>query len=160
MTISVIVAAAENGVIGKQGSMLPWNIPADLARFKRLTMGHPVIMGRKTYETIGRPLPGRKNIIATRNPEYSAGGCEIAHNLDEALAKAGADEIFIIGGGELFRQALPLASRLYLTVVHATPEGDTTFEYDKNEWKKVSTEPHPADDKNEFAYTFVDLKRK
>jgi dihydrofolate reductase len=160
MIISIIVAVAENGIIGRQGTMLPWSLPADLARFKKLTMGQSIIMGRKTYETIGRPLPGRQNIIVSRNQSYRVDGCETASSLADALKKAESEEVFIIGGGELFKHALPLATKMYLTCVHARPTGDVTFEYDETEWQLISSENHPADDKNEYAYSFTNLKRR
>lgn len=160
MTISLIVAVAENGVIGKTGVMLPWRLPADLKRFKEVTMGHPIIMGRKTYETIGRPLPGRQNIIVTRNPDYKADGCEVVSSLPEALEAAkNSEEAFIIGGGQLFEQALPLADKLYLTLVHASPDGDVFFHYDPADWQEISNEPHEADDKNQYPYSFLTLLR-
>jgi dihydrofolate reductase len=160
MTISIIVAVAENGIIGRQGTMLPWKLPADLARFKKLTMGHSIIMGRKTYDTIGRPLPGRQNIVVSRNQNYRAEGCETATSLADAFKKAKSEEVFVIGGGELFKQTLPLAAKLYLTCVHASPPGDVTFEYDDTEWQTISSETYPADDKNEFAYSFINLQRR
>jgi dihydrofolate reductase len=160
MTISLIVAVAENGVIGKKGTVLPWRLPADLAHFKELTMGHTIIMGRKTYDTIGRPLPGRQNIVISRDPNYHVDGCETAISVEAALSKASSEEVFIIGGGEIFKQTLPLASKLYITRVDSSPEGDVTFTYDETEWEEVSSESHPADDKNEFSYSFVDLARK
>lgn len=125
--LSLIAALAANGVIGA-GNALPWRLPEDLKRFKALTLGHPVIMGRKTFESIGRPLPGRRNIVLSRRPEYFAAGCIVAHDLESALAAAGdADELFVIGGGELYREALPLADRIYLTIVHGEAQGDVLF---------------------------------
>lgn len=127
MIITLIAAMAENRVIGKDGAM-PWHLPDDLARFKAITLGHPVIMGRKTFASIGRPLPGRLNIVLTRRKGYSPEGVAVARSLDEALALAGtADEVFICGGGQVYREALPLADRIHLTVVHRPYEGDTTF---------------------------------
>ncbi|MEI8355830.1 MAG: dihydrofolate reductase [Deltaproteobacteria bacterium] len=127
MIISIIAAMAENRVIGRDNS-IPWNLPADLERFKTITTGHPVIMGRKTFEGIGRPLPGRKTVIITRNPDFTAEGCVVAHNLQEALAECkGADEVFICGGSEVYREALTLASRIYLTLLDGEVEGDTLF---------------------------------
>src|SRR5262245_37513826 len=129
MRISLIAAMAENGVIGR-GGQLPWRLEADLARFKQLTMGHTVIMGRKTWESIGRPLPGRRMIVVTRQGRYAADGIEVAGNLEAALEAArvaGEEEAFIIGGAEVYRQALPLADRLYMTLVLAEIEGDTKF---------------------------------
>lgn len=163
MTLSIIVAVAENGVIGR-GNELPWRLSDDLRRFKRLTMGHAVIMGRKTWESIARPLPGRRMIVVTRQPDYVAAGVELAPNLPAACGLASAraeEEAFIIGGAEIYRQALPLADRLYLTRIHATVEGDKFFpDYDANEWRLVSAEHAPADDKNEHATTFEIYERK
>jgi len=161
MTISLIVAVAENGVIGKTGTMLPWRLPADLKRFKEVTTGHPIIMGRKTYETVGRPLPGRQNIIITRNPDYKAEGCEVVSSLPEALEAAkNSEEVFVIGGGQLFEQALPLANKLYLTLVHASPEGDVFFSYDPADWQEISKESHEADEKNQYSYSFITFVNK
>jgi dihydrofolate reductase len=127
MIISIIAAMAENRVIGRDGE-LPWDIPADRQRFRELTMGHPVIMGRRTFESIGRPLPGRPTIVLTRRPDYRVAGCQVAHSLDEALAACGdAAEAFICGGEGLYRQTLPLAERIYLTTVHTRCAGDTFF---------------------------------
>jgi dihydrofolate reductase len=127
MIISLIAAMAENRVIGRNGA-IPWDIPDDRRRFRELTMGHPIIIGRKTFELIGRPLSGRKNIILSRQPEYRAEGCCVVHSLADALAaSAGADEVFICGGGEIYRLALPLADRIYLTVVHGFCAGDALF---------------------------------
>jgi dihydrofolate reductase len=125
--ISIIAAMADNRVIGR-GNVIPWHIPEDMKRFREITMGHPVILGRKTFESIGRPLPGRKTVIVTRKQGYRAEGCVVVHDLQEALAKcADADEIFICGGGEVYRETMPLASRIYLTVVHLEVNGDTLF---------------------------------
>src|SRR5256885_2083203 len=127
--ISLIVAVADNGVIGKTGQMLPWRLPADLAHFKQITMGHPIIMGRKTYQTIGRPLPGRTNIVVTRDQHFVAPGYTVAHSLEKALEVEESTEQFVIGGANLFEQALPLADKLYLTEVHSNPEGDIKFSF-------------------------------
>lgn len=127
MIISLIAAVAENGVIGRKGA-LPWHIPSDLKRFNAVTRGHTVIMGRKTFESIGRPLPGRRNIVLTRQQDYQAEGCEIVHDLDSAFAAcAGEAEVFIGGGGEVYAATIPLADRIYLTRVKAAVEGDTFF---------------------------------
>ena len=163
MQISRIAAIAENGVIGQTGTTLPWKLPADLARFKQVTMGHPIIMGRKTYESIGRPLPGRQNIVITRNDDYAAEGCTIVTTLDEALEAAeqsGADEAFIIGGAQIFDAAINRATKLYFTKVHATPEGDVYFHYDPADWREIFNEDHPADDRNEYPYSFMTFERK
>lgn len=125
--VSLIAAMAENRVIGK-GGHLPWHVPADLKRFRELTMGHSLIVGRKTWESIGRPLPGRRMIVLTRRESFVAEGCMVAHDFSEALSLAGDDpEVFVGGGVEIFRQALPLAHRIFLTVVHGAYEGDVTF---------------------------------
>ena len=144
MTISIIVAASQNGVIGRDNQLL-WRLPDDLKRFKQLTLGHPMIMGRKTFESIGKPLPGRTSIIVTRSPEYQVEGTLVVHSLEEALAVAGkldTEEAFIIGGGEIYRQALENNSvdQIYLTLVHADSEGDTFFEFpDEAKWQQNDT---------------------
>tara|TARA_R110002096_G_scaffold107616_5_gene235641 strand:+ start:10849 stop:11364 length:516 start_codon:yes stop_codon:yes gene_type:complete len=138
--ISIVVAAAENNVIGFQGDM-PWRVSADLKNFKAITTGKPIVMGRKTFDSIGRALPGRQNIVITRNPDWQAEGVDVAATLKQAvdLAKA-SGEIMIIGGGELYSQALPLASKVYLTRIHTMPEGDTWFPaLPEQEWKQVSS---------------------
>lgn len=141
MGVSIIVAIAENGVIGG-GNKLLWHIPDDLRHFKRVTSGHSVIMGRKTFESIGKPLPNRRNIVISRNPNYNSVGIEVARSLEEALAMTKDEpEVFIIGGGEIYRQTLPMASKLYITRVHEKYEGDTYFpEPDPSEWLLVHSE--------------------
>ena len=160
MRISIIVAMAENRVIGRDNG-LPWRLSADLQHFKSITMGKPIIMGRNTWESIGRPLPGRTNIVITRDTGYRAEGCELVHSLEQALAVAGAsDEVMIIGGANLYRQTLAHADKLYLTLVKAQVEGDTRFpEIDAGEWRETGRESHGADDKNEYDYDFVTLER-
>ncbi len=155
MIVSLIVAVAENGVIGRAGK-LPWHLPEDLKRFKRLTVGHPVIMGRKTWESIGRPLPGRRNLVVSRTPGYAAEGAEVFASLDEALAAAaGEDEVFVIGGAALYAEAMPRADRLYLTRVHATVEGDVTFPgLDPAAWTLVSEDRREADARHDHAFSF------
>ena len=159
--ISIIAALAENRVIGN-GNALPWRLPNDLRRFRRLTTGHAVIMGRKNYESIGKPLPGRRNIVITRQPDYAAPGCRMAHSLEEALAAAGDDpEIFVIGGAEVYAQALPRARRLYLTLVHGAVAGDVLFpQLDWSEWTELDRERHEPDDQHAYAYSFVTFERK
>ena len=159
--LSIIVAMAKNRVIGRD-NQLPWHLPADLRHFKQTTMGHPIIMGRKTYESIGRPLPGRQNIVITRNPDFQAEGCLVVHSLQEALAAVPeAEEVFIIGGASLYREALPLADRIYLTLVDAEVEGDTFFpELDASEWQEVRRETFTPDEKNPFGYAFIEFVRK
>jgi dihydrofolate reductase len=165
MRISIIVAAAENGIIGRNGG-LPWHLSDDLRRFKRLTMGHTIIMGRRTWESIGRALPGRRTIVVSRNPELQidVADVEVALYLDEALdfAKAsGEGEAFIVGGAELYRESLGRADRIYLTRVCATIDGDTSFpEVAWNEWQLVESEEHGATEKNEFAYRFETFDRR
>lgn len=161
MSLSIIVALSDNHVIGT-GNQLPWRLSADLKRVKALTMGHHLIMGRKTFESIGRPLPGRTNVIITRNGGYSHDGCVIAGSLQQALEIAAEDsEAFVFGGGEIFRDALPLVDRIYLTKVHCTIEGDTFFPaLNPNEWKEVERQDFKADEKNEHDYSFVTLVRR
>jgi dihydrofolate reductase len=161
MTLAMIVAIAENGVIGRRGDM-PWRLSADLRRFRELTMGHCIIMGRKTFESIGRPLPGRTMIVLTRQPNYDAGEARVASTWDEALAlAAGDDQPFVIGGADVFAMALPQTRRIYQTVVHARPEGDTYFpSWDETEWRAVEERYHPADEKNSSPTTFRILERK
>ena len=162
MSISLIVATADNDVIGCSGTMLPWHQAADLQRFRQLTKGHAIIMGRTTYETISRPLPDRQNIIVTRDQDYQAEGCTVVHSIKEALeVAAGNEEIFIIGGAKIFEQTLPLADKIYLTRIHASPEGDAFFRYNPGEWTEAETpESHPADAKNDHPYSFLILIRK
>ncbi|MBN8760408.1 MAG: diacylglycerol kinase [Thiobacillus sp. 65-69] len=136
--VSVIAARARNGVIGIE-NRLPWRLPEDLAHFKTLTLGHPILMGRKTFESLGRPLPGRINVVITRNPDYRPAGVQVAASISEALALcAGTDELFFIGGAELYAQVLPLADRLYLTEVDCAPEGDAWFpDYDRTAFREI-----------------------
>ncbi len=161
MTISLVVAVAENGVIGN-GNALPWRLSADLRRFKALTLGHTVIMGRKTFESIGKGLTGRRNLVVSRNPEFRPEGATRVPSLEVAFAEAGpAGEVFVIGGADIYRQALPLAEKIYLTLVRAEPEGDAHFHLPEgNEWVLVSSELRGADDKNEFSSEFRVYKRK
>jgi dihydrofolate reductase len=153
--ITIIVAVADNGVIGNAGK-IPWHLREDLQRFKRLTMGHPIVMGRRTWESIGRPLPGRESIVVTRQQGYRAEGARVAGSLKEALDLAGRDA-FVIGGGEIYREALPLARRVELTRVHASPEGDATFPSLGPEWREVAREEHPE---GSPPYGFVTLERR
>jgi dihydrofolate reductase len=165
--LAIIVAVAENGVIGRDNG-LPWRLSGDLQYFKRVTMGKPVIMGRKTYESIGRPLPGRRNIVITRNPSFQADGIDVVPSLDAALALAGSaaaaegvEETVVIGGAEIYRAALPLADRLYITEVHASVEGDTLLpEIDWDQWRESSREVHAADPESaDLDYSFVRYER-
>ena len=160
--MAVIVAAAENGVIGRNNA-LPWHLSEDLRYFKRVTMGKPIVMGRKTFESIGRPLPGRTNIVITRNTSFHAEGIQVVGSLAEALALAedialidGARELVVIGGAEIYREAIPGADRLYLTEVHAQVEGDAYLpEIDWRQWREVSRERHGASGPNPYDYSFV-----
>lgn len=158
-TITLVVAYTRNRVIGR-GNKMPWHLPGDLAHFKRTTLGRPILMGRKTWESIGRPLPGRQNIVITRNPAYEATGATVVDSLDAALAAAGAaDEIFVIGGAQIFNDALPLASRLVATEIDADIEGDTWFApLPEGEWQEVERLPQPAD--NGLTYSFVTYTRQ
>lgn len=165
MILSVMVAMAENGVIGCEGRM-PWHIGEDLKRFRRITSGHPVVMGRKTFESLGgKPLPNRTNVVVTRNPDFAVPEDVLrAGSVEEAVAPfAGTDEeVFIIGGGEIYRQAVPLADKLYLTRISAQPKGDTYFpEIKAEEWRLVWHEAHPgAGDTPAFEFTdYIRVKR-
>jgi dihydrofolate reductase len=153
--LSIIVAMAKNHVIGAD-NRIPWHLPAELKLFKDVTTGHHIVMGRRTWESIDRLLPGRTTVIVTRQPEYRVPGAVIAHSLDEALAASAADdEVFVIGGAELFREALPRADRLHLTVVDAEPEGDTYMpEIDWNTWREAATRSSPADERNPLAFRY------
>ena len=158
--ISIIVAASTNDAIGVQGD-LPWRLPDDLKRFKAVTMGKPIVMGRKTWDSIGRPLPGRQNIVITRQPGFLAEGCDVVASVEEAIAVAGdVDEVMVIGGSEIYALALPLAERLYLTRVHADVDGDAFFpQVDETQWRLVSDEPHAADERHEYSFSFCVLER-
>ncbi|RAZ88216.1 diacylglycerol kinase [Mesorhizobium hawassense] len=169
MDIAIYVAIAENGVIGREGG-LPWRLSSDLKRFKADTMGKPIIMGRKTYEGIGRPLPGRLNIVVTRDKAWRAEGVEVAHSLGDAIAlakvrgrcMAGAEEICVVGGGEIYAQALPLADRLHVTHVLASIDGDAHFPpIDPNVWQVVRVEDFPVGEKDshETRYTVYERRR-
>lgn len=165
MKLTIIVAVAQNNVIGR-GNSLPWHLSADMKRFKELTTGHTVLMGRNTYESIGRPLPNRRNVVLSRTLDHDAiEGCEVYSGLDEFLQKGClADEhVYVIGGGHLYREVMnrKLAETLRLTYVHCSPFGDTFFpEIDEKEWKEVYREKHNANDKNDFDYDFVDYERR
>jgi len=166
MSLCLIVAVAENGVIGRDHD-LPWRLSGDLKRFKSLTMGKPLIMGRKTYESIGRPLPGRTNIVLTRDGDFSADGVLVAHDQAGAMALAeqtaratGAEEIMVIGGAGIYRLFLAEADRIYLTEVHMAPPGDTSFpDIDAQDWTEISRERHEARPGESFDYSFVVLDR-
>ena len=158
--ISIIVAIAENGVIGDKNALL-WNIKEDMRRFRTTTTGHPVVMGRKTFESIGRPLPKRTNVVITRG-DSTFDGCEVAHSLEEAVAMFPKDEeVFIIGGAQIYAQALPLADKLYLTIVHRNYEGDTSFpQIDMSQWHEVSREEFDRGEEYDGTFTFIDLERR
>lgn len=162
MLVSAIVATAQNNVIGKD-NQIPWYLPADLAWFKRSTLGHHIIMGRNSFHSIGRPLPKRTNIVVTRDPFFQADGVVVAHSVEEALGIAfdnGETEAFIIGGGAIYRETVDLWDKLYLTEVALEVEGDTFFpEINPAEWRETWREAHTPDDKNECAYTFRILER-
>jgi dihydrofolate reductase len=162
--ISFVVARADNGVIGRDNA-LPWRIPEDLKHFKRLTVGKPVVMGRRTFESIGKPLPGRHNIVLTRDPDWRAEGVTVVPNLAEAIAAAGldpktrAEEVMIVGGAAVYTEALPIATRVYLTEVHAEPEGDTLLPpFDQARWRETARQDHAAEE-GRPAYSFVTLER-
>lgn len=155
MKISLIVAKSKNNVIGNN-NQLPWHLPADLAHFKSITMGKPIIMGRKTYDSIGKPLPGRRNIIISRNKKLKLAGCDVFHSIDDALnAVKTEQEVMIIGGANLYLQALSRANTIYLTVIDAEFSGDTFFpELNNNEWKLTLEEKHFKDERNKYNYFF------
>jgi len=158
--ISLIVAMAKNGVIGRD-NRLPWRLPADLAHFKSVTMGKPMVMGRKTWESLPGLLPGRRHIVVTRDRGYRADHCTLVHSLEQAIEAAGdVPEVMIVGGGTLYKELLPRADRLYLTLVETEVEGDARFpELDFSQWREVLRESHPADERNEHPYTFIELER-
>ena len=148
---------SNNRVIGNNNELI-WKLSSDLKRFKELTTGHPVLMGRKTYESIGRPLPNRRNIIITRNLEYEVEGCETVSSLEEALLLTN-NNCFIIGGGEIYKQSLEVADKIYLTLVHKDFEGDTSFPELGKEWATIDTKDFEADEKNEYNYSFIEYDR-
>jgi dihydrofolate reductase len=160
MKLALIVAMDEQGMIGKEND-LPWRLSADLQYFKRITMGKPILMGRNTHESIGRPLPGRRNLVITRQADYQAEGCEIYSSIESALAAcADQEEVMIMGGASIYEQTLALAERLYITQVHAVVEGDTHFPtWSKQDWRCIQTESHSADEKNEYDYSFNVFER-
>jgi dihydrofolate reductase len=167
MIVAFVVAVAENGVIGRNGE-LPWRMPTDLRRFRRLTLGKPVIMGRKTYESIGKPLDGRDNIVVTRRRDFAAHGVHVVDTVQAAVAlggtlaaNRGVDEIAVIGGADIFRAALPLAQKVYLTLVHGKPEGNVSLEpFDSNVWRETFRAPMQQGPNDEFAADFLVLERR
>ncbi|MGR5303924.1 type 3 dihydrofolate reductase [Vibrio mediterranei] len=159
MIISMIAAMADNRVIGKDNQM-PWHLPADFIWFKKCTMGKPVIMGRKTYESIGRPLPGRQNIVVSRNSELRIDGVETVTSLEQALSLVNdVEEAMIIGGGSFYEHCMPMANKLYLTYIDANVDGDTQFPDWGEDWKQVHSEQYQADEKNAYDMQFVILER-
>ena len=160
-TITIIAAVAENNALGKNNQLI-WHIPADLKRFKKITSGHDVIMGRNTFESLGKPLPNRTNIVITRNKNYKAQGCIIVHSLNEAIYEASQDENpFILGGAQIYTEAIKIADKLDITLVHETFEADAFFpEIDENIWDEISREDVEADEKNKYDYSFVTYLRK
>jgi len=160
--ISIIAAVADNGIIGRQGD-LPWRLPADMRYFRRVTMGKPVLMGQRTFESIGKPLKGRATIVLTDDPSFTAEGCVVRRSIDDALdaaAASGADEVMIAGGASVYAQLLPRADRLYLTEVHAEIEGDVSFpEVDARAWREISRQARAADEKNLSDVDFVIYER-
>lgn len=157
MRLSAITAIAQNNIIGKNNT-LPWHLPADMRFFKKTTMGHAVIMGRKTYESFKRALPGRTNIVITRQKDYELSDAIVVHNLQEAIEKARKiekEETFILGGAQIYEQSLPLLDRLYLTRIYEDFEGDTSFpDFHQEEWEITGIEPHEPDEKNKYHYAF------
>ncbi len=156
--VNIVVAMADNGVIGRDGG-LPWHLPGDLRRFREVTMGHPLVMGRRTHESIGRVLPGRLNIVISSDPACAAAGCVVVPTLEAALATAGdASEIMVVGGAAVYAAALPIAARLFITEVHAKIDGDVRFpDFDRAAWREVAREPHAGG--GEYDYSFVVLER-
>ena len=163
MKISLIAAVAQNHVIGHKNE-LPWHLPDDSAYFKRKTSHHPIIMGRKSFESLGKPLPNRTNIVITRNADFKAAGVTIVHTLDNGINAARSvnqEEIYVIGGAEVYTMALPIATTLYMTEIHRAYEGDAYFpDFDKSEWDEVSRVPHSADERHEVGFDFVEYERK
>ncbi len=160
MMVSMVVAIAENNAIGKDNQLL-WYLPKDLKHFKTITSGHTVIMGRKTFDSVGKPLPNRRNIVITRNTDLTIDGVEVVNSLAQALELcAAADEVFIVGGAEIYKEAMAHTDRIYLTVVHEEFEADTFFpEIDRNLWKEIASESHQPDEKNNLSFTFSTLER-
>ena len=158
--VTLVAAMGLNRAIGLDGKM-PWHLPAELQHFKRTTMGKTIVMGRKTWQSIGRPLPGRQNVVVSRDPAYQADGAEVAGSLAQALEIATSDEVMVIGGGELYALAMPLASRMVLTVIDTEPQADTWFPaWDEHEWQKAILKRVDADESNPLAYSIVELTRR
>jgi len=161
MRLSIVVAMDDNNLIGK-GNGLPWHLPADLTFFKKITTGHSILMGRKTYDSIGKTLPNRRNIVITRNTDVSIPGCEVVDSIEKALSiTQDEEEIMVIGGANLFEQLLPEVNKLYITRIEGEFEGETYFpHYDENDWLELSCESHQPDEINKHAYHFITFKRK
>lgn len=161
MIISIIAAVADNMVIGINNS-LPWNLPADMEYFRKTTFGKSIIMGAKTFKSIGKALPGRKNIVLSNDSDYKAEGCVVTGSIEEALKQTeGSEEVMVAGGASVYRQFLPLANRLYLTFIHHNFEGDSFFpEFDRNKWQEVKRIDNKADENNPFDYSFVVFEKK
>lgn len=159
--VTLIAARARNGVIGRDNAM-PWKIPGELAHFKRVTMGHPIIMGRKTWESIGRPLPGRRNIVVTRDRAFEAAGAEVVHSIEDALARCtGASEAFVIGGAQVYAAALPLADRLLITEIDRDFEGDAFMSAPEPAiWRETARDTHSADGEPTLKYAYVSYERQ
>jgi dihydrofolate reductase len=160
VTLEIVVAVARNGVIGR-GNELPWRLPSDLAHFKRVTLGHPILMGRRTWDSLGRPLPGRRNVVLTRQASQEFAGAESVPSIDDALARIGEGRLMVIGGAELYRLALPRVSVMHLTQVHADVDGDVSFPaWCEQDWEEEWSEAHAADERHPHAYTFRRLVRR
>ena len=158
-SVTLVVAMARNRAIGLDGRM-PWHLPAELKHFKATTMGHPIVMGRRTWQAIGRALPGRQNIVVTRNPEFAAEGAEVASSLEAALALADGDEVMVIGGGQLYEQAMPYATRMVITTIDARPEADTWFpDWDRDEWRETDCRAYDPDERNPFGFEISEWVR-
>jgi dihydrofolate reductase len=159
-SVTLIAAMGRNRAIGLDGRM-PWHLPAELKHFKQVTMGKTIVMGRKTWQAIGRPLPGRQNVVISRNPAFLAKAVDLVGSLAEAIELSESDEVMIIGGGQLYEQALPLAQRMVLTLIDIEPQADTWFpDWDENEWMQTAETHFAADDNNDLSYRIVELKRK
>lgn len=161
MTLSIIVAMSKNHVIGRDGK-LPWHMPEDFKRFKQITLGHPIIMGRKTFESIGHPLPGRQNIVVTHNQNFKVEGTTICHSFDEALEACGERDSFVIGGAEIFAEALPFADKIYLTLIEKNMEGDTFFPENglENDFDVIERSEPVISLKDKIPYRFIVMARK
>ena len=165
--IAVVVAAAENGVIGRE-NQLPWRISADLKYFKKITMGHPIVMGRKTFESIGKPLPGRSNFVITRSRDWFCDGVTVCSSIDDAIEKASVkasndkvDRLMIIGGAEIYKQVLPITQYVYLTKVHADVSGDAFFpSLNLDEWQVIHTDKHPKTAECQYEYSFIQMEKR